>query len=336
MDASEFAFVLLVLGLVGLVAYDYGKRRTKADYDSKEYRPPNLGQLVVKAKLRVEAQSMGEVASKLMHGIGPNQQGLKSPTTMVSRIPGFLITSAGNLIDLTHPLIQRRGPSIFNKLRTDDQQKYFKKLSETRPGIPIHAQMVGEKQDGDICFDLTIKPALYMKVTQLVDFRKCTEQDIQDAQHECASFANETRGIVEGTWDEEPAAGGSRFPSDVQNELMTFGMTKQAELLSEAEGKIAGGAPPDGVKNCRSALEQVVENLLARMQLDRANSFKNNLLRLVSHKYLDQQLADAIYEFYYRLVSEDAHDKYEAGPKEARYILSMTESAIHFLLDRVG
>lgn len=47
-------------------------------------------------------------------------------------------------------------------------------------------------------------------------------------------------------------------------------------------------------------------------------------------------MEESIYEFYYRLVSEDAHDKYVPGPKEARFILRVTEDNIEFLLDRIG
>ena len=135
------------------------------------------------------------------------------------------------------------------------------------------------------------------------------------AQHECVQFANEVRGIIDGVELEAPTIRATRVPSNVQKELVKLGLSAQADLLAQAEEKMLTGSASDGVKNCRSAVEQVLAQLLDRTGVGRTNSFKNDLERLVGHKYLEQVLATAIHEYYYRMVSEDVHDKYGARPK---------------------
>jgi hypothetical protein len=320
MDISELAIVALVLALATFFAYDEGKKRARFYFVPRRgYLTPDLRQMLVTAEFRVKGTSTAEAAGKLREALNPN-----------SSLSSWIVTTHGNMITLAYPLVT-------DSLRKPDeyQKAYFRNLVGKRSGVPLGVDIVGTEHDSYMDFDIEIKPALYFKVTQLREM-ECTEQEIQDAQHEGIAFANKIRGVIGAAELEPPAPQGGRFPSSVQKNLTAFGMGRPAELLSEAEQKIVGGRSSDGVKNCRSALEQTLESLVERNGLGKTGSFRHNLDRLIAKKYLAKEMADAIYEFYYRLVSEDVHDKYSAGPKEGKYVLDVTEVTIGYLLERLG
>jgi hypothetical protein len=72
------------------------------------------------------------------------------------------------------------------------------------------------------------------------------------------------------------------------------------------------------------------------LKLPPTNSFKNNLERLASKKYIDGWVSSFIHEIYYTPVSQIAHDKDVVGPQVAKYLLRVTEDTISFLLDRIS
>jgi hypothetical protein len=312
--------VLLILSVAFLIflAYQAGQRKTHFyPVPRHGYTTPDLRQLVVKAKYKVKAESVEDIESRLKN------------------LEKWLVYRRGNVIFVKLPIFtasRRRNPFSKNE---DRQQEYFRNLAATRHGIPFDLSMVGSKLNGAWEFDVTVRPVLYFQITQL-GMLECTEQDIQDAQHECIQLANEVRGMVEGVELEAPGTRATRLPSNVQKELVKLRLTAQAELLTQAQDKMLTGNSPDGVKNCRSALEQVLDELLDREGLGRTVSFKHNLDRLVAQKYLEPVLASSIYQFYYRLVSEDAHDKYSPRPQDAQYILALTEDTISYLLKRLS
>jgi len=318
-----FAFVVTAI-FVAYLAYDYGKSKARFYYVPRNgYRSPDLGQLVISAKYAIKATSIEQIYEKMQDNLNFGR-------------PGSLWIGSlrGNTITFTRVLGTPR-KDLLRKHK--DESPFLLKLGETRSGSPIDFLMVGsDVKDGRIEFDVTVRPVLYRQIAQLGKL-ECTDQEIQDAQHECISFVQSVlKGMSGGTEIDPPSVRSARLTTDVRRRLTMWAMPSQADLLDKAEAKIIAGAPEDGAKNCRSALEQVLENLMTRVSLERTDSFIHNLERVASHKYLDPWVVESIHQFYYRLVSEDAHDKYKAGPKEARYILLMTEATIEFLLSRIG
>lgn len=321
----SYAFALVVVAIfVAYLAYDYGKSKARFYYVPRNgYRSPDLEQLVIRAKYAIKATSVKQIFEKIQDNLNFGW-------------PGSLWTGdlRGNTISFTRVLGTPRKDLL---RRFKDASPFLLKLGETRSGIPIDLLMVGsDVKDGRVEFDVTVRPALYRQIAQLGKL-ECTSQEIQDAQHECISFVQSVlKGMPGGIEIDPPSVRSASLMTDVCRRLTMWGMPSQADLLDKAEAKIIAGAPEDGAKNCRSAVEQVLENLMIRVGLERTDSFTHNLERVASHRYLDPWVAESIHQFYYRLVSEDAHDKYRPGPKEARYILSMTEAAIEFLLSRIG
>lgn len=327
--SSPDLVTLILLILTAVIAYTFGKGKTKIVYlqvPRRGYKSPDLRQLIVKARFSV-TDNAEDVEKKLKASLNPDSDN-----------PQWLITKKGNVIEV-HLLvgILRDSYDLMSPRKRDDpdsQAEYFAALDKIRAGIPKDVLMVGSENDGRLEFDVTVRPVLYFKVTQ-THVLECTEQEIQEAQHECAMFASKLSGIIGGKEIEAPTARALALPSDVQRVLVALGMQSQANLLVEGEDKILSGNSPDGVKNCRSALEQVLQQLMTRKALDPTNSFKHNLERLVSKNYLNHTMKEAIYEFHYRLLCEDTHDKFSADPREGKYIMAVTQDTIDFLIDAV-
>lgn len=318
--------------MVGLYGYAYGKTKARVYVVPRTgFRAPDLGQLVVRAKYLVKGMTFDQVFDNLYRALNNEFEETE-----------FMGETHGNAMTFTRTLVKlKKAPSRFG-LRSGRehseesyQKEYFLKLAKTRSGIPMKVVIVGNNVEGGIELDLTLMPVLYNKIAQL-GWPQCTDQDIQEAQHECTTFAGQLKGMMGAAELEKPSIHPPTLVTDVRRRLIALGMSKQAELLQEAEAKITAGVPSDGVKNCRSAVEQVSASLMTRVGLGQTDSFKHDLDRLVSNRRLDPWIADSIHRFYYALVSEDAHDKYRPGYDEGKYILAMTENTIEFLLKRIA
>jgi len=102
--------------------------------------------------------------------------------------------------------------------------------------------MVGsDLRNGEIEFDVTIHPSLYKLVTQLKRL-ECTDQEIQEAQHECILFANELNGIMGGTELERPSIVSPVVSrTEVRNQIYMFRETDNTgsdSSLVDSEEKI--------------------------------------------------------------------------------------------------
>jgi len=319
-------FVLLLV----LVAYSYG-RSGKVQVPREGYRLPSLRELVVTAKFSVVATSVVEVHQKLMQTLNPHAE-----------LPFWTGTVHGNFIELQFTRPQEVEEWIKQPLLKWHWRKpsplnlYYRTLRESRSGIPMNVTMIGSNSSqGAIDFDVTILPNLYYWVNQL-KLLECTSQQIEEAQHECCSFADELRGMLGGTELQAPQVSAVGPATDVRRKLTRYGLDSQADLLTQAETKIMGGQVEDGVKNCRSAVEQVTEKLIIRHGLHPTNTFANNITSLESNKYLDPQIGEFIRRGLYAFLSSVAHDKYAPTPRVAKYVLAMTEETVDFLLDRLS
>lgn len=327
-DTMDLPTALIFIVLAALTAYFYGKgKRQIIRISGEDYQIPALNQIIVNAKYVVKAASIQDVYEVLK---GELNQGMaqvfwkgvrqRNALTFDRVLPESLLDSLREKVDLK---------------KLDGFQKRTLVMSRTRSGLPMQLRMVGsETESGEIEFEATVLPVMYFKIAQTSQ-KEFTKHEIEEAQHECMSFASQLRGIIGGREVEPPRVMSPVSQTDVRRRLVSFNMTSQAELLASAETKIQKGEAPDGVKNCRSALEQTVEKLITRINLEPTDSFRHNLDRLVKNRYLDPLIADSIQEIHYRLLSEDVHDKYSPKPKEARFILDMTETTIGFLLGRI-
>ena len=322
-ETSQILVLVIVAIAVGIIAYDYGKSKARVYYVPRSgYRAADLRQLIVKAKYVVKATNVKQVFDMILSALNHGMTHLSWTGEL-----------QGKTLEFTRVLGTPRGKL---SKESNDVDKFFLKLAETRSGIPMDVLMVGsDVESGKIEFDVTVRPVLYRKITQL-GLLECTDQQVQEAQHECVAFADALKGMMGAAVLEMPSVMSVRSTINVGKRLLVSGMPSQSDLLSQAEAKIATGQTEDGVKNCRSVAEQVLENLMKRVGLDPTDSFKHNLDRLASHKHIDPWMTESIYNFYYRFLSEATHDRFKPGPKEALYVLSVTESTIEFLLDRVG
>lgn len=317
--------LLLVLG-----AYSYGRSGRK-QVPREGYRLPRLRELVVTAKFSVVATSVVEVHRKLMQTLNPHAE-----------LPFWTGTVQGNFIELHYGRPQEVEEWIKQPLLKWHWRKpsplnlYYRTLLESRSGIPMNVTMIGSySSQGAIDFDVTVLPNLYYWVYQL-KLLECTSQQIEEAQHECCSFADQLRGMLGGAELQAPQVSAVGPATDVRRKLTRYGLDSQADLLTQAEMKIMGGQVEDGVKNCRSAVEQVTEKLIIRNGLHSTNTFANNITSLESNKYLDPRIGEFLRRGLYAFLSSVAHDKYAPTPRVAEYVLAVTEETVAFLLDRLS
>jgi len=316
--------ILIMLGFIAIIAvtlsYQYGKSRA-VQVPRSGYRVPDLRELVVMAKYAVLTVGAKNLQEKLVEALGPLWTGEVQGNTILLRL-------------IRHKFFSE--PRLKLPWRKAGEKGYERMLWETRSGLPMDVQMVGSYSlQTNWVFDVTIRPVLYYRITQM-QLLECTDQDIQEAQHECVLFAERLRGIMAATELQPPSVSSFGPVTDVRRRLIQFGLNSQADLLAQAETKIPKGEAQDAVKNCRSAVEQVTESLMMRQKLLPTNSFKNNLERLVSKKYIDGWASSFIHDIYYSPVSQIAHDKDAVGPQVAKYLLRVTEDTISFLLDRIS
>jgi len=321
---SNLILIVILVALLIVAVYEHGKSKARVRSVPREgYRTPHLEELIVRAKYAVKATNVEQVYSRLYAALNPEP-----------RIETYWYGDRqGNTIIFERELGE---PRTKPSKELDYTEKFFQKLIETRSGVPMDVVMVGsDVGNGSIEFDVTIRPVMYRRIGQL-HLLEYTDQQIQEAQHECTEFANQLKGMMGAVELEPPAIRLAASITDLRKQLRRLGMPSQADLLVEAETKISIGQAPDGVKNCRSAVEQVLRNLMKRVGLDPTDSFKHDLDRLVKHQHVDPWISESIHQFHYRLLSEDAHDKYRPKPMEAEYILALTEETISFLLKRIG
>jgi len=292
--------MLFMLGIIAVsavaISYQYGKSKA-VQVPRSGYRVPDLKELVVTAKYAVVTTGPKNLQEQLVEALSSYQGG-----------PIWIGEVQGNTISL-----RLFRPQFFAEPRLKPpwrkaigKSSYARMLWETRSGVPMDVQMVGSYSlQTNWIFDVTIRPVLYYRITQM-KLLECTDQDIQEAQHECVLFADRLRGIMAGTELQPPSISSFGPVTDVRRRLIQFGLNSQADLLAQAETKIAKGEAQDAVKNCRSAVEQVTESLMMRQKLPPTNSFKNNLERLASKKYIDGWASSFIHEIYYSPVSQIA------------------------------
>lgn len=330
LDPAMFAMISVLVMLLVIAAYQIGRTRA-IQVPRGGYRSPTLREIVVTAKFSVPATTTEEVCRRLLETLNP------SPIA-----PFWTGTVKGNFIELQYRRPEKVRELVEQPLlnwhwrKTSPLKQHQHTLFESRAGIPMGVQMLGNPSGtGKIDFDVTVLPVLYYRVTQY-HLMECTPQQIEEAQHECSSFVNELRGILGGDELQSPQVTASGPATDVRRKLVQFGLNSQADLLTQAETKIMAGQIDDGVKNCRSAIEQIAEKLMIRHRLRPTNAFANNISSLESNKYLDPQIGEFIRKGLYTVLSGVAHDKYAPGPKVAKYILATTEETIGFLLDRMS
>lgn len=149
MSSSDLVIVGICLVVAVYIAYDVGKSKARTYYIPRRgYKSPDLRQLIVKAKFSVD-ETVDEVSKKLSASLNPYS------------VPSqWIITTKGNVIELSYPVLPPREPFFPRKRKknVDEDEEYFAALRRRRSGVTHDVLMVGSEKNGHLELDCEACP----------------------------------------------------------------------------------------------------------------------------------------------------------------------------------
>ena len=178
-DYVNLGIFLLICVLLVYLGYDMGHNQGEKSLRARsDLIRPSLREVQVEGKYLMDSLSLEEIRNKLLNS--------------VDILAGYASYISGNRIVLR------------NKSVLVERKEYFKKMEETRHGIPrelalFFNERLGNKYEVEtLCLSM-----MYFKITQQVklDYIK---SDIEDAQESCIKFTKEVMNCLNAKVLKEP------------------------------------------------------------------------------------------------------------------------------------
>lgn len=227
----------------------------------------------------------------------------------------------------------------FRKLEEKYGELYHRNLTCMRSGLPFEfkAQLEQRLSDG-LVIKVKCTPAMYSLITKGMK-RMFYEQSVQEAQIECTDFIEEImKGTLEAQEITPPTVGPHIKRTEIKSKLLNLGLDAVVNALDSAEKHIVQRNFPDAMAKCRTALEKTIVWSLEKCGLEKTDRFHNDLERLKSKGYLDNDIVNLLQKCYdYLAIVGTPHEKGSVpGLLEANLSLNITLTILEFLTNRFG
>ncbi|OGM02908.1 hypothetical protein A3K72_03655 [Candidatus Woesearchaeota archaeon RBG_13_36_6] len=227
-------------------------------------------------------------------------------------------------------------------------ENYFSSLKTTRDEMPfkIDISITSEEFSGEerLIMNIRSEPAVLFKMRQLSSKPPLDEFKCNDVIDNNKQFVNEIMIGLGGVIIEKPKAIAEYIKTPIIEKLEGNKFNKVANLLKNGRSKIERGGDdiPDGLTDLRSALEIFIKNLVERIGKEpRAqNKLRENLKILEEEGYVDKKIGELISNilntWLWRYLSDKpVHKREKINLTEARFLFSIVEESINFLLNKV-
>jgi len=224
------------------------------------------------------------------------------------------------------------------------QEKYFISLDLTRDDLPFKVifYIIPTKLKDNNGFFIQIRsePAILFKMRQL-NYRPVYDEfiysNIIDTNKQ---FINEIMfALTGGNIIEKPKAISEFILTPFIDRLNNLRFDKTAQLFKQGNLKLERGDIEDGLTDLRGALEEFIEEIVKKINVESAGNIRNNLDILKKHGYIDEHLHSIIqytlYDWVYKHISNTSvHKREKLNIIDARLLFSVSELIMNCLIEK--
>ncbi len=227
------------------------------------------------------------------------------------------------------------------------EKVYFYYLLRVRNDVPFELTILlypgkMKRKDG-IILEITAKPTIYFKLTQLHTKTKLiSEEDYSFIIFENKEFIKKIARSIGGYIVEEPKPLLEYVKSEVSEKLRKFEFDRLAKILEESKAKIETGKIKEGMDDLRGFIENFFFELVSRTgeKPKSRDQPEKNLEILEKVGYISGEIKGLIYSslingVYRKILSEKHHKRESSDLFTARLCVKIVENVVDILLELV-
>jgi len=219
--------------------------------------------------------------------------------------------------------------ATFNRLLTDEE------LNTAENSELAHLTLHVIESNSRQIIDVECRPVLYQKVIKGL-ISSIMSIDIENAELQCSQLVRQIMvGILDGTELERVSRYPTQLIANVKHRLSLEGKNDIVDCIDSAQKNIIQNDFKGSIGNTRAALEKVVEFFLERKNLEKTNTFENNVVRLAKNGFISKYQQQLVYDCFYRYLSDVVHRRTDVTVKESRLYLNLVLGFIEYVLDSV-
>jgi hypothetical protein len=204
--------------------------------------------------------------------------------------------------------------STLLKLSSELLKLINKHMKASRPGIPFTFLIIAiERLNNGTIVEVECRPLMWYLISKglQLDF---IENQVQEALIECRIFVKQVMSIFNGK-EVEPV---SVYPiiqrTEIKSRLLNLGLKEVVNPLDKAERHIVQNNFIESLKSSRTAFEKMIDWEMRKRGLDLTSNQRNNLDRLRSKGYLDNETTELLQSYYKCLSNIAVHERGEVEP----------------------
>lgn len=218
-----------------------------------------------------------------------------------------------------------------------NERVWQKLIREVRTGVPLFLSItVLEHIENSILIEIECRPDMWFRIATFKE-ESFTENDVQEALIECRAFVKQVVSIFKGR-EVEPV---SVYPiiqrTEIKSRLVNLGLKEVVDTLDKAEKHIVQNNFAESLKSSRTAFEKTIDWQMEKRGLKKTDNYKNDMERLKSKGYLDEDTNALIYTYYHCLSSLGVHEKGDVKPGfyEAQMMYGITLIVLDYFTNKL-
>ena len=215
--------------------------------------------------------------------------------------------------------------------------KFDEFIKECRVGVPCYFVMtVIEHLRKSILVEVECHPVMWYRISKYEEM-EYTENQVQEALIECASFVRRVMSVFKGKMVEPISVYPIIQRAEIKSRLSNLGLKEVISPLDKAERHIVQNNFIESLKSSRTAFEKMIDWQMKKRGLEKTDSYTHDLDRLKSKGYLDSETTKLIQTYYGCLSNIAVHERGEIEPGfyEAQMGYGMTLIMLRYFMDKL-